>query len=90
MQQRDPVVPNPTTILTEVPGNVTYFTVIDLANVFLSISVYIFPSTGLLLLLRQIDTPGLHCPKSADLPAVFSATVQKNSNSSNSHQDSAL
>ena len=29
-----PVVPNPTTVLAQVPGNAEYFTVIDLADAF--------------------------------------------------------
>ena len=39
LQQSIPVVPNPATILVRVPGNATYFTVIDLANAFFSIPV---------------------------------------------------
>ena len=39
VQQRAPVVPNPTTILAPVLGNAEYFTVIDLANAFFSILI---------------------------------------------------
>ena len=43
VQQWAPVVPNPTTILAQVPGNVTYFTMIDLANVFSVYRLKFFP-----------------------------------------------
>ncbi|XDV27176.1 hypothetical protein PO909_030751 [Leuciscus waleckii] len=39
-QPRSPIVPNPSTILSEIPNNATHFTVIDLANAFFSIPVH--------------------------------------------------
>lgn len=40
VQPRSPIVPNPSIILSEIPNNATYFSVVDLANAFFSIPVH--------------------------------------------------
>ena len=79
VQQRAPVVPNPTTILAQVPGNAEYFTVIDLSNAFFTIPVEADSQYWFAFTFRGKRYTWSRLPQGySESPAVFSAALQEN------------
>ena len=79
VQLRAPVVPNPTTILAQVPGNSEYFTVIDLANAFFSIPVEAESQYWFAFTFKGKRYTWSRLPQGyAESPAIFSASLQEN------------
>ncbi|XP_042254706.1 uncharacterized protein LOC121887791 [Thunnus maccoyii] len=76
---RAAVVPNPATILSSVPGNAKWFTVIDLANAFFSIPVDLASQYWFAFTFKGKKYTWTRVPQGfAESPTVYSAALQEN------------
>ena len=75
---RAPVVPNPATILSSVPGNADWFSVIDLANAFFSVPVDPESQNWFAFTFKNKKYKWTRCPQGySESPTVYSTSLQE-------------